>query len=212
MATGALAGGAGMAASVALPRLLQSRVTNNEADAIETLKAIWIAESTLRASQAIDVDHDSHGEFGTLAELAGTVAPRGRSAPAPVLDASFAPDAHGVLTRGGYMFRVDLPTKAGGGVATLDPVAPSPVATDLAEQMFLAYAWPVDPPTTGVRVFVVDASGVVFFSKNEGEQQRYGATHAPSFEAAQLRDPADKVKGVTMVRRGRDNGIWLEQR
>jgi hypothetical protein len=212
MATGALAGGAAIAASVALPRLLQNRVAGNEAEAIETLKAIWSAETTLRNSQVIDVDHDAHGEFGTLAELAGSVPPRGRTTPAPVLDAAFAPDAKGILVRGGYMFRVDLPTKTGGGVATLDPAAPSPVATDLAEQQFIAYAWPVDPPTTGVRVFVVDASGALFFTKNDGDQQHYCATRAPAFEAAQLRDPSDRIKGVTMVRRGRDNGIWLEQR
>jgi hypothetical protein len=201
-----------MGAAIALPKLLESRIVNNEVEAIETLRAIWTAETTLRNSTAIDVDNDAHGEFGTLAELAGTVPLRGRAKAAPVLDPSFAPDLHGILKRGGYMFRVYLPTKSGGGIATIEADKPSIVATDLAEQQFFAYAWPVDPPTSGSRVFVVDASGVVFFSKNDGDLQHYNGTRVPAFESAQLRDPSDRVKGVTAVRRGRDGGIWLEQR
>jgi hypothetical protein len=211
MVTGALAWAASIGGAVALPKLLESRIASNETDAIETLRTVWDAEMKLRSSQVIDVDDDAHGEFGTLAELSGAVAPRGHERPTPFLDASFAPDARGVLARGGYLFRVDLPSKSGGGVSTLDPGAPSTVATDLAEQNFVCYAWPVDPPTTGARVFVIDASGAIFFTKNEGDQQHYCAAHAPPFEASQLRDPADKVKGVTMVRRGRDDGIWLQQ-
>ena len=212
MVTGALAWAASIGGAVALPKLLQSRIASNESDAVETLRIIWQAEMKLRSSQVIDVDDDAHGEFGTLAELSGAAPPRGHEQASPFLEPSFAPDKNGVVAHGGYLFRVDLPSKSGGGVSTIDPGVPSQVATDLAEQDFLGYAWPVDPPTTGSRVFVIDASGTIFFTKNEGDQQHYCAAHAPPFEASQLRDPADKVKGVTMVRRGRDDGIWLQER
>lgn len=211
MVSGTLAWTASVGAAVALPKLLQSRISSNETDAIESLRTVWQAEMTLRSSQVIDVDDDARGEFGTLAELSGAVPPRGHDKPSPFLDPSFAPDARGVVARGGYLFRVDLPGKGGGGVSTIEPGAPAAVATDLAEQNFVCYAWPVDPPTTGARVFVIDASGTIFFTKNEGEQQHYCAAHAPAYDAAQLRDPSDRVKGVTMVRRGRDDGIWLQE-
>jgi hypothetical protein len=116
-----------------------------------------------------------------------------------------------VLQRGGYCFRIDLPTRLGSGVAVLPPGQASPVSNDLAEQNFTAYAWPAEPGTT-MRVFFIDATGGVFFSKNDGPSQHYGGTRAPRCDAALLRDPSDKVKGVTAVRRGRDNGIWFDTR
>jgi hypothetical protein len=219
MTTGAAVWAGAVGAAVALPKMLEGRVASNEGVAVETLRAIWKAEIDLRTSQMIDLDNDGKGEFGTLAELAGSQPMRGRAGPAPLLDASFAPDAAGVLLRGGYLYRVDLPTKTGGGVSVVNPrmtsgaaSGPTTVSNDLAEQQFIAYAWPALPQGAGARAFVIDATGAVYFTKNDGEQQNYSTTHAPKHDAALLRDAADKVKGVTAVRRGHDDGIWLEYR
>jgi hypothetical protein len=220
MTTGAAVWSLAVGAAVALPKMIETRVAANEDAAVETLRAIWKAQVDVRSSQMLDLDNDGKGEFGTLAELAGTMTMRGRTAPAPVLDRSFAPDKTGVLLRGGYLFRVDLPTKTGGGVAVVSGAVastraadgPSTVSNDLAEQQFVAYAWPALPQGAGSRAFVIDQTGVVYFTKNDGAQQNYGTSRAPKYDAALLRDPSDRVKGVTAVRRGHDDGIWLEYR
>jgi hypothetical protein len=102
------------------------------------------------------------------------------------------------VVKGGYVYRVDVPRRSQGGI-------------DLSEQKYHAYAWPVDGGSTGVRVFVIDGDGTVFFSDNRGESQSYrGTERVPGSDACELRDAGDRVTGVTAVRRGRDGGIWLE--
>jgi hypothetical protein len=64
---------------------------------------------------------------------------------------------------------------------------------------------------TGGKAYVIDAEGKIFFSDNRGDQQRYeGIERTPATDASELRDEADRIAGVTAVRRGRDGGIWLE--
>src|SRR5262245_51832280 len=60
--------------SVAIPKLISTRVATNENAAISTLRAIAAAQAQLQSACAIDTDADGSGEFGYLGELAG-VAP-----------------------------------------------------------------------------------------------------------------------------------------
>jgi hypothetical protein len=202
---GALLGGTVAALpSVVLPMMLSSRIQANEKAAVAALREIGAAQSDVRAKALVDVDGDGHGEFATLGELTGRTALRnGRNAlDPPPLASAFAPDAHGFATRGGYLFRVDLPTLPGSRTGA--------VATDASEQHFVAYAWPLDAGTTGRAAFVIDEKGSVYFTKNEDDHRYSGADHAPQADAAEVRDATARVNGVTSVRRGRDGRVWLE--
>ncbi len=195
-----LAAGTGVLAAVAIPSMLNSRVAANENLAVATLRNISSAEAQFQATAALDQDGDGRGEYGTLAELTGSSPLAGSNSvlEPPVLSASLIPEASGCSTKAGYVFRIDVPRRGVGGV-------------DLAEKRFVAYAWPVSQGATGGKVYVIDADGKLFFSDNRGATQNYfGTEHGPAADAADLRDDADRVTGVTAVRRGRDGGIWLE--
>jgi hypothetical protein len=195
-----LAAGAGFVSAIAIPKLIESRNQANEKVVLGSLHAIASAQSEFRARAFVDQDGDGRGEFGTLGELTGAAALAG-GRPAlvpPLLSSSMTPDARGCFVKGGYVFRVDVPRRIVG-------------ATDLAEQRFVAYAWPLAEGNGAGKVYVIDAEGKIFFSDNGASSQGYhGSDHAPASDASELRDVGDRVAGVTAVRRGRDGGIWLE--
>ncbi len=85
------------------------------------------------------------------------------------------------------------------------------IVAERAEVEFIAYAWPIDPGTSGNRLFALGADGSLWSSDNRGENQGYsGLQRMPPPDACEERNRADRVVGVTAVRRGRDGGVWLE--
>ncbi|HYE08318.1 MAG TPA: DUF4190 domain-containing protein [Planctomycetota bacterium] len=119
-------------AAIAIPNLLESRVTANEASAAATLKsAIFPAEIQFQSGAYADADGDAIGEYGSLRALNGD----GRTLIA-------GPLAHGDVAHG-YRFAIFVPDE-----------------TDLAERHFVAYAWPVSPDM-GRRVFALTSAGNV---------------------------------------------------
>ncbi|MHC4781259.1 MAG: hypothetical protein ACYTFG_22010, partial [Planctomycetota bacterium] len=84
----------------------------------------------------------------------------------------------------------DLASKAGYYVVLYLPASPnsatsrygSNVDTDLAEQHWIAYAWPQVAGKSGIRVFVIGPTGQPYSFANSG--YRYSGNRAPPFDAA----------------------------
>jgi len=151
-------------AAIAIPNLLESRITANESAAASGLKSgIHPAEVQFQAGAYADGDQDGRGESGFLAEMAGGENPS--KVKLSLLSPTFN-DVDPVVN--GYRFRVYLPSKDGGG--TTDR---ADINVDKAEQWFVAYAWPVDGDS-GRRAFALDTRGVVcstFWSEDDGEPE-----------------------------------------
>jgi prepilin-type N-terminal cleavage/methylation domain-containing protein len=184
--------------SVAIPKLMSTRLAANENAAISTLRAIAAAQAQLQSSCAIDTDADGSGEFGFLGEMAGMAPLRiwdpatrepgldvGRLDP-PILPTPFGDLIHDdsgaecIVQRAGYYFKVYLPGETDAdeipGVPETgaeasggqDPGSPFPDA-DNCEIYWCAYAWPVSAEATGNRVFFINQEGDVLQTlNNEG--------------------------------------------
>ena len=154
-------------AAIALPNLLAARLSANEAAAIATMREFVSAQAQFHTRAVADTDGDGVGEYGTFAELSGSVGIRGGALLRPtVLGSSFRDvNINGEVVRSGYQFRVYLPDiggdgqgeQAGGG-------APVGVDPDMAETTWCAYAWPTDYEHSGVRTFFVNQQGQVMFA------------------------------------------------
>jgi len=165
--TGAILGGIGQVvpvvaiiAAIAIPNLIESRVTANEAAARSTLKSgLFPAQVMFQAASLVDQDGDNVGEYGFISELAGR-----RATAAPTA----AHYVQGALAMGdiaqGYRFAVWLPDGAGGAIS--EPAVPGPrpanaAAANAQERQFVIYAWPQKPGDTGRRVFALTNDGQV---------------------------------------------------
>lgn len=78
-------------AAIAIPSLMRSRISANEAAAIGAMRTISSAQSSFQSSVALDADADGVGEYGTLAQLSATNPP-------------YIDTALGTGTKGGYTF------------------------------------------------------------------------------------------------------------
>src|SRR5688572_13706208 len=184
-------------ASIAIPKLMSARISANENAAIATLRSIASAQAQLQSSCAIDTDADGGGEFGFFGELAGTAPLRfyDGAADAPgldvaTLDPAILPTAFGdvitvaaggeaIVSRAGYFFKIYLPdATAAGDIQGLPETggdgvggsagAPFPDPNN-CEIMWACYAWPIEPESTGNRVFFINQEGDLLQTlNNEG--------------------------------------------
>ncbi len=141
------------------------------------LRIVWSAQAQCQASGVIDVDNDGMGEYGFLAELAGTIEVRsdanggvaGQRITPPILSPSWAQLQRARLPLSGYLLQLFLldrqgrwvgehATGSGGRGVAVDP--------DRAEQQWCALAWPARAGWTGQRAFFVDQYGHVFAHAN----------------------------------------------
>ncbi len=162
-------------AAIAIPNLLESRTTANEAAAAATLKSgFFPAQIQFQAGAYQDVDGDGIGEFGFIPELAGGRAVGGDAAiTLSLLAPTFAePDA--VVS--GYRFTVFLPDGADGALFDQDEPLPAEGA-DQRETAFVAYAWPEDE-STGRRMFALDAQGMVYAAPWNDQDPEWNSLYA----------------------------------
>lgn len=140
-------------AAIAIPNMLESRITGNESAAATSLKAgIFPALIQYQAGAYADSDQDGIGEYGFPAEMCSD------ANPAKVeLNLLFGdhwrdetPEANG------YRYRIYLPAKEGGATTNR-----AEVDGNAAEQFFIAYAWPIDDDQ-GRRAFAIDHTGQVY--------------------------------------------------
>jgi prepilin-type N-terminal cleavage/methylation domain-containing protein len=205
-------------ASIAIPNLLSARLNANETAAIATLRNISSAQAQFQAGAKVDEDNDGAGEFGYFAEMAGGIAPRGRSAAInpPVLSGAFRTVNTGLVSRSGYLFKMYLPDSGGLGVAeAATGGSPGGIGADMAETTWACYAWPASYQTSGNRVFFVNQAGDVLQADNTGRTPSYSGTTAPGrlADAAAAFMPgtsANSIVGVLAVGTvGLDGNRWL---
>jgi prepilin-type N-terminal cleavage/methylation domain-containing protein len=197
--------------SIALPNLIASRMSANESAAIANLKQIVSSQLAFQISQTIDVDRDGVGEFGWLAEIAGSVPLRDAVGPlhGPVLNPPMLArslgeiDTNGTVRRAGYVYRLSLPAAGGAGLLeAANGGSPTGEDPDLSELYWIAYAWPSGFASTGRRAFVVNQKGDIVQSSNAGS-----GTHAsysslasvPTFDAAIEGGDAGDITGALAI-------------
>ena len=205
--------------AIAVPSKGRSQLAPNERSAIETLRRIAFAQRLCRQSASVDVDRNNTGEFGYLAELAGTKGVRTRAGRAgrrkispPLIPLAFGAINGSAVAHSGYLFQIYLPDRRGrplpeakdGGVGTR---APSPA---LAEELWCCYAWPADYGRSGDRAFFINQEGEILATSNADEAQRYGGLgRAPDAGAAFLEGTSGRMASrIASDTAGRDGGIW----
>jgi hypothetical protein len=173
-------------ASAAVPTQAPNRIAANEAAAIEALRMIAAAQNRLKAAVDVDTDCDGVGEYGYLAELAGTQPMRvcadgGKPAAGtladilnpPLLRGEFGALRNSSASYRGYLFVMWLPSQTWGGRVSgvLEDYyggklgAPFPDPSNGA-QMWCCYAWPMRYDHTGKRAFFINQRGEVLEYSN----------------------------------------------
>ena len=202
-------------ASIAIPNLLSARLAANESAAIATLRNVVSAQSQLQSQGAIDVDTDGIGEHGWFAEMAGAIALRGGGPllNPPVLSGALGNvNANGEVNKSGYFFALFLPSAAAAPLAeAANGGTPGGEGNDLAENTWICYGWPAAINNTGNRVFVVNQTGDVLQTNNQGANQGYTQTGGGPAGAAAL---SGAVLTAQMSINGnpaaaQDAGVWL---
>lgn len=156
-------------ASIALPNLLASRVTANESSAIATLRSVVTANSQFKSQVAVDRNSNGVGEYGYLAEMAGTVVKRDTATPSqpPTLPRKLGILNQSVVNSAGYFFELYLPGPNGIPLAEAANGGENALVDDtLSEAHWVMYAWPADLNSTGRRAFVTSAAGDILASPN----------------------------------------------
>ena len=126
-------------AAIAIPNLLRSRMSANEASAAGAMRTISTSEVMFQAAAFADADGDGVGDYGTLAQLGD---PDGAGATPPFIDSVLA-----TASKQGYNFATAL--------------TPGAAATPPA---YTCTATPAAAGRAGGRQFFVDESGVIRFT------------------------------------------------
>ncbi|MFM2091939.1 MAG: hypothetical protein RLZZ127_2428 [Planctomycetota bacterium] len=166
-------------AAIAIPNLLESRVTANEAAASSSLKAgVFTAQVSFQGGSYQDSDLDNRGEYGTIEALAGVIATTKNAANeikllTGPLSAQAALGAAGLRLANGYGFAVLLPGQANSTDSNLATevqegetlpaviAGPSGVEANAQEAFFVASAIPERYSDTGRRVFALCQDGQI---------------------------------------------------
>lgn len=141
----------GIIAAIAIPALVRSRMSANEASAVGGMRVISTAEAGFQAAAFVDANNDGLGDYGTLSQLGN---PDGGGIVQPFIDTVLSSG-----NRHGYIYAT---TVTPGNGAT----APAYNCT----------ATPASAGRTGWRQFYVDETGVIRFT---GDGSAVGAASAP---------------------------------
>jgi prepilin-type N-terminal cleavage/methylation domain-containing protein len=126
-------------AAIAIPNLLRSRMSANEASAAGSMRTLSTAEVQFQVAAFIDANGDGTGDYGSLANLMN---PDGAGATPPFVDSVLGSGA-----KQGYTYTVV--TVPGGAAAS-----PS----------YTIQANPSAPGRSGYRRYFVDETGVIRFT------------------------------------------------
>ena len=152
-------------AAIAIPSLLENRITANESAAANSLSAgVFPAQVSFMGGAYNDINGNNRGEAGYLAQLSGAAAPFTATVDLSLLEAGFvdteitggegdftAGEANedSAVSRGGYIF---------GSVIAIDEdstVAANAAAIREAETYWCAYARPEIFGDSGRRAFII---------------------------------------------------------
>ena len=118
-------------ATIAIPRLMRSKIAANEADAVGGLRTLSSAQTSFQGISAMDVNANGVGEYGSFGQLSSAVP-------------AFIDESLGSGQKAGYFFMVTTTGNA---------------STD--EIMWEATAYAISKGRTGNRTFYVNESGVL---------------------------------------------------
>jgi hypothetical protein len=156
-------------AAIAVPNVMESRVTANEASAAFTLKSgFFAAEVQFQAGGYIDQDGDKIGEFGLIQELSGAIGtPKIRSGSVTLLTDAFR---SATPEKDGYRYALYLPDGKSGAISDTNGIDSTtkariakPLAANEQEQHFIVYAWPKNT-SSGRRIFAITQDGMVRYA------------------------------------------------
>lgn len=194
--------------AIATPSFVSARVSANETNAIATLRSIIAAQMQFRECVAVDTDQDGRGEYGGFLEMSGQRVGRcvGGKRARPALSSAFrllSPD--GEARRCGYLFRIFLPRSDRTGLPEPDSAYHAAIVdSNLAEESWCCYAWPVDPGQGGGHTFMANQRGEVLRCLD----LRYAGTgNGPAHDAA-FRGPSITTEAARGVQ-GRDGSFWM---
>ncbi len=216
----------------ATPNVMIHRQGSNETAAVATLKSLTSAQATCQSQARIDANRDGQGEYGTLLEISsqsgvrdvlvpGAIAGvrfggKGSKINPPIISTSLgAVDADGIVTKGGYCFRIFLPDSANpaGFVHETGPAekvglagGTGKVGIDASETAWCAYAWPVKYGKRTRRAFFVNQSNDVMQSRNEVAKWS-GPQRAPPGNSAFVRG-AGITGMIALGTTGNDGDVW----
>ncbi len=128
----------GILAAIALPLLLRSRISANEAATLEALRTITSAETQFESSAFVDADSDFVGDYAPLNGPNSLANPAAGTAP-------YIDEVLATGTKNGYTFTI-----------TVDNAS-------VGDEGYTCIARPVTYGRTGVRSFYLDENGVVRF-------------------------------------------------
>ncbi len=165
-------------AAIAIPNLLEKRITANEPMAAATLRSgIFPAEVQFQAGTYVDADGNGVGEYGYLNELTGlrVTSQVGEHAEGSLQLLPKSMDNGG--PNSSYRYAIFLPDGQGGALSEPDGNAKRPVVAAAArdqEKYFIAYAWP-ESRDQGRRMFAITQNGVVLSAPFDGTAPAWNA-------------------------------------
>jgi type II secretory pathway pseudopilin PulG len=200
--------------TIALPSLLSSRMSANEAAAIGTIRQILSSQVQFAGRREADLNLNGTGEFGTFGEMSGNVAVRAANGGTKFLEPGLmnpsfkAISPVGEMLRDGYYFRIYLPGAGGEGIIELPGGGADPnVDPDMAEATWCVYAWPANYASTGRRTFFANQLGDILFT----DTPTYSGPGAPIQPGAAFvrPGPGGNIDGRLAVnQQGRDDNVW----
>jgi len=186
-------------------------VRKKEKPIVEALRMIWFAQERLRLTAQIDEDGDGVGEFGFLAQLGGVAPVTGGLPyidPGPIPNWVGQIDQDGFAEYSGYYFRMFLPGDHGYPIAEWlgPPYIYLGTNSNMAEQHWVCYAWPIKPKKSAHKAFVINEVGQMFKTVNR-VQQNMGKAVIPEGDAAypMSRDLTAELGGSGA---SQDGGAW----
>jgi prepilin-type N-terminal cleavage/methylation domain-containing protein len=159
-------------AAIAIPNLLESRITANESAAAASLKSgIATGETQFQGGSYSDTDSDGRGEYAqNHQQLAGSTGTSiGMTPKALALIAPSYAVGDGTPV-GAYKYQVDIDTSTTSGSGNW-PTDSATLTNGNAESYFGAFAWP-NTAGDGRRAFAISIGGAVFATK-----QNYATTN-----------------------------------
>jgi prepilin-type N-terminal cleavage/methylation domain-containing protein len=154
-------------AAIAIPNLLESRVTAQESAAAQTMKSgLFPAEVQFQAGGYQDSDSDNVGEYGTIRYLAGNATGTSGAQNIQLIQGPLA-ISNGSTRRQaeGYFYLAQVPGPAGGSTVISGELVALPaigvMSSNDAERYFVIGAAPEKYGVTGRRCFVINQEGLV---------------------------------------------------
>ena len=175
-------------AAIAIPNLLESRVTANESAAATSLKSgIFAAQVQFQGGSYQDTDIDNVGEYGTIAQLTGAQATTGQLAGAiKLLQGPLASGAANatlaIKPANGYNFTSFVPSVDNTAMLQEGAVAAvlnAAITDNARERNFIVATGPIAENDTGRRVFLISHEGQVRSPAAQGNTTLWFAAGAP---------------------------------